>query len=365
MEKNYSEKMPFINRVKEKKYLEEYFDATPSKILFMYWPKSTWKTALIKKVLDELSQEEYDINYINLRDVLMRDFNSFKNLFFPDSLKSKVKDSLAVLWKIWAFWFSWEPWEENIMNTDLFWLMKDKIITLNEKWIKPVIILDEFQYLKWIKIINPDWQEQRLIDELFKFFISLTKQFRLAHVVCLTSDSYFLDELYYETKLKNTSKFWLIDHLQKKDIQYRLWDLEKCPQEMIDEMWEILWWSVWEIWQVFVDYKNSWDWKESLDYIKMDATARAFEIYEYTLKNSFREDPERFKEEKEKYFKVCEKIVKDWFYNWRSSELDIEFLIKTLVDKDLWFYDSLTWKITANSESMRYGFGEMLRVCKK
>jgi AAA+ ATPase superfamily predicted ATPase len=68
----------------------------------------------------------------------------------------------------------------------------------------------------------PDTPDNRVVEELFKFFISMTKQFNLCHIVCLTSDSYYMEELYNETKLSNTSDFYLIDHLNKKDIFYWL-----------------------------------------------------------------------------------------------------------------------------------------------
>jgi len=72
--------------------------------------------------------------------------------------------------------------------------VKKKILEQSQKGIKTVIILDEFQYLKDVFI--DEKKEIRLINELFKFFISITKQYNLAHVVCLTSDSYYMEELY-------------------------------------------------------------------------------------------------------------------------------------------------------------------------
>ena len=72
-----------------------------------------------------------------------------------------------------------------------------------------------------------DAKEVVLINELFKFFIALTKQNNLAHVVCLTSDSYYMEELYWDTKLANTSDFYLMKHLSKKDI-YSKYEYSEC-----------------------------------------------------------------------------------------------------------------------------------------
>ena len=130
----------------------DYFKNIPDNILFVYWPKSTWKTTLIYKIInEELDKEKYDINFLNLRSVLLRNFTDFKNLFFPQNLKWKTKKFLWTIWEIGAFWLKWNPWEEHIMETNIFWLMEDKLRKLNKEWIKPVIILDEFQYLKNIK----------------------------------------------------------------------------------------------------------------------------------------------------------------------------------------------------------------------
>ena len=100
----FTKRPPFINRVEETKYLLDYFANKPRNILFLYWPKSTWKTALIYKIITEkLDRTEYDINFMNLRSVFMANFIDFKNLFFPDNLKWKTKNMLWIIWEIWAF----------------------------------------------------------------------------------------------------------------------------------------------------------------------------------------------------------------------------------------------------------------------
>ena len=85
----------FINRKEEKQYFLDYFNNVPRNILFVYWPKSTGKTTLIYKIInEELDKEKFDVNFMNLRSVLIRNFNDFRNLFFPESLKNKTKKQL-------------------------------------------------------------------------------------------------------------------------------------------------------------------------------------------------------------------------------------------------------------------------------
>jgi hypothetical protein len=49
-----------------------------------------------------------------------------------------------------------------------------------------------------------------------------------------------MEELYSDTKLANTSYFYLMEHLSKKDIYYWLEDLEKCPEKMVKNVWKNL-----------------------------------------------------------------------------------------------------------------------------
>ncbi|MDQ7023173.1 MAG: ATP-binding protein [Candidatus Gracilibacteria bacterium] len=110
--------------------------------------------------------------------------------------------------------FGWDLDDEKMFKSNIFGVMLEKLKKAKEKGIQPVIILDEFQYLK--NIFFDKENNLFLIEELFKFFISITKQYNLAHVVCLTSDSYYMEELYSDTKLSNTSDFYLMEHLSKK-----------------------------------------------------------------------------------------------------------------------------------------------------
>jgi len=351
--KYFSERPPFINRLAEKKYLLEYFNWAPTNILFVYWPKSTGKTTLIKKVLkEELDNKNFAVQYINMREVLIKDFTDFKSIFFPENLKWKAKD--IVSWIKFNFWFfAWDLDDEKLLKTNIFWVMMEKIKRANEKWIKPVIILDEFQYLK--NIIIDKENNLTLIEELFKFFIALTKQNNLAHVVCLTSDSYYMEELFFDTKLGNTSDFYLIEHLEKKDIEYWLWELDKIDKKIVDDIWVNLWWSVWEIWQVLVSYKNTWDYKFKLNDLLQIKYSLIAEWYNF--------NPNSIK--KEEFIFVLEKIAKNQsFIIWKDWLVKFE-LIKELVDKDIWFYDTKQLKITANSKSFEIAFKRLLKDLKK
>jgi len=341
--KEFFKPIPFINRVKEQQYLKDYLTQEPRAIQFLYWPKSTGKTTLITKVINELPQWKYAIQYINMRWVLITNFEDFKHTFFPKSIKWKIKE--IVSWiniNLWFFW--WSVDDEKLLDDNIFALMEKKLKKANEKWIKPVIIIDEFQYLK--NIIIDDKNNLLLVEELWKFFIRLTKELHLAHVICSTSDSYYIEELYHHTKLKNTSYYYLVDHLEKKDIVWWL-KSEDFTDEIIEYFWDNLWWSVWEIWSAIMSYKNTLDYKSWIETAIDDEYAKIFDLIEHRQLFIW-EELEKFIKISKNIAKNGEYIIKPWnnFFN----------LIKKTVDIDIWFYDARKQRITANSQTVRKAF---------
>lgn len=78
--------------------------------------------------------------------------------------------------------------------------------------------------------------ERRLIDEVFNLFVRLTKVKHLAHVVCLTSDSYFMEEIFSNANLAKTSTFYHIDHFDQEMTTKWL-----KSEGLIDEEIKIMW----------------------------------------------------------------------------------------------------------------------------
>ncbi len=341
--KDFPFKVPFINRKEEQKYLLDYFKNQPTSMLFLYWPKSTWKTTLIEKVYKQLPKEDYAVNYLDMRWLLIKDFSDFKSLFFPENIKGKIKN---IIWwiKINAWFFGWSVDDESMLKTNIFKVMEEKLREANEKWIKPVIIIDEFQYLR--DIIIDEKNNLLLVEELWKFFIRLTKVQHLAHVVCLTSDSYYMEELYNHTKLSKTSKFYMIEHLKKKDIEYWIGEQEWLGKEIVEYFWKNLWGSVWEIWQALISYKDTWDYKSEIQTMIQNEYAKSVEYRRNNL----------LEEERKKFDTVSTNIAKKWEYNiWIDEKLFFE-LIKKLVDIDIWFYDVRNQRILPNSQSIKKAF---------
>jgi AAA+ ATPase superfamily predicted ATPase len=318
--------------------------------LFLYGPKSTGKTTLINKVIKKLDTEVFSISFISMRAVLIRDFKDFKNFFFPPTLKGKIKDILSGIHFNLGF-FGWNIEDEKLLEENIFSVMISKLRKANKLGKKPVIIIDEFQYLRGIPLDKEN--NLSLVQELWKLFIEITKVYNLAHVVCLTSDSYYMEELYTDNKLVNTSDFQLINHLSKEDIYYWLGNQENCPKAMIDDIWDNLGGNVWEIWQVFVSYKNNDDWKPKLKDLLQVKYSYIIDYYDEILLDEW----------KNKFLEVTEGIVKNGKYVISRGE-KLLFLVKDLVSRDYWFYDTKTKIITANSKSLEKGMESLLKEIK-
>ena len=112
---------------------------------------------------------------------------------------------------------------------------------------------------------------------------------------------------------------------------------------MFEEIWENLGGSVWEIWQVFVSYKNQQDWR----YEMQDLIQNKFGVMnEYLLWEIKDEDMSDF-------MRVTKKLAEEGeFINQKDSRVPFH-LVKKFVDMDIWFYDAKFSRITPNSKSQQ------------
>jgi AAA+ ATPase superfamily predicted ATPase len=131
--------------------------------------------------------------------------------------------------------------------------MKKEFIRLKEKGIKPVLIIDELQALD--KIYMNNGRDRQLIIQLFNFFVAVTKESHLAHILVASSDSYFINTIYTDSRLKKCSEFYKVDYLPKEDVMEWLLNLEKhskikdytlSPGDA-EKIWDVVGGSMWEI----------------------------------------------------------------------------------------------------------------------
>lgn len=79
----YSKDVAFINRQKELAFLKKYINERPESILFLHGPKSSGKTTLLYKFLEEITKkQEVDSKFLNLRETFTHVYEDFLKVFF-------------------------------------------------------------------------------------------------------------------------------------------------------------------------------------------------------------------------------------------------------------------------------------------
>ncbi len=208
--------MKFWDREKEKKWLKHYLLTEPNAILFVYGPKSSGKTTLLMKVVEELPKEKFIYYWFDLREKFITGYESVIELFFKKKgwLESFVS---AVRPKINLGIFELDPEVLSSIRqkeTDPFEEMRKRLEEDRAKGLTPVIVFDKLQKLKDIYLNGGN--QRPIIKELFNFFVRLTKVLHLSHVIVMTSDTFFIEQVYTDSTLKNTSEFYPVDFFDDK-----------------------------------------------------------------------------------------------------------------------------------------------------
>lgn len=238
----------FYNREDEQKELLAIVNMEPALVYFVYGPINSGKTNLITKVLQSLSEPVVPF-YVNLRGRNVSSSENFLNVLFSIDRKSQfesAQDYLKELLKGGADMLKQTtgiPIPARIF--DLLFQTKDKgedvfhylemfFTTLVEgKQLKPVFVLDELQMLKGV--VNS--RGNLLLDNLFNFFVRITKETHLCHCFVISSDSVFIQQVYGHARLKGRSDYVLVDDLDKA----RAFDMyEKFRFKEQERVWSYL-----------------------------------------------------------------------------------------------------------------------------
>lgn len=256
----YKQDVAFINREKELAYLTNFIDKRPNEILFLQGPKSSGKTTLLYRFFDRIQREQkLDVKLVNLREILIVDYKDFLKVFFGIDYGQSKEDVKEIReYDLKVFKVKVEVLKGlDAGEIDPFSVMKQELQKLNSKNIKPVIVIDELQALAHIYMNG----QRALITELFNFFVAMTKESHLAHVIISSSDGYFIDTVYKDSRLKKTSSFFKVDYLSEEDVYEWLENLEKYSRITdycltggdIEKIWDVVGGSMWEIQKILTD----------------------------------------------------------------------------------------------------------------
>ena len=251
----YRQDVAFINRQKELTDLRLFIDKRPAEILFIHGPKSSGKTTLLYKFFEQIQNEQkLNVKFLDLRKTFTNVYDDFLKTFFQVEKKGEKKETLSSNINIGVFKIDASV-EKKILEkrADPFKVMEAELLNLTQQGIKPVLILDELQALDKIYLDND--KERQLITALFNFFVAMTKQAHLAHIIIASSDGYFLNTVYNDSKLKKCSEFFKVDYLKKEDVMEWLLNLEKyskikdytLSETDAEKIWDTVGGSMWEI----------------------------------------------------------------------------------------------------------------------
>jgi AAA+ ATPase superfamily predicted ATPase len=251
----YRQDVAFVGMKKELAGLKLFIDKEPSEILFIHGPKSSGKTTLLYKFLEQIQNEQkLNVKFLDLRKTFTNVYDDFLKTFFQVETKGEKKETLSSNINVGFFKID-STVEKKILEkrADPFKVMKAELLELTQKGIKPILIIDELQALEKIYLDND--KERQLITALFNFFVAMTKQAHLAHILIASSDGYFLNTVYNDSKLKKCSEFFKVDYLKKEDVMEWLLNLEKyskikdytLTEADAEKIWDTVGGSMWEI----------------------------------------------------------------------------------------------------------------------
>jgi len=206
--------MEFWNREREIEYLKRYIQSEPNAILFVYGPKSSGKSTLLMKTLEEL-KTKVNLYYYDLRMVPITSYQDVLKIFFRErGWMERLKKAIPGIAKSFAKYFEVDA---DVLK-DIFDMKYNPFEVmegvLKSKKIRTgkmnVIVFDELQKLKEVYLNSPS-NQRPLVKELFNFFVRLTKVLHLSHVIVMTFDTFFIERVYTDSTLKNTSLFYKVD----------------------------------------------------------------------------------------------------------------------------------------------------------
>jgi AAA+ ATPase superfamily predicted ATPase len=346
----YRKDVAFINREQELKYLRDYIEIRPESILFLHGPKSSGKTTLLYKFFGQIEKEQrLEVKFLNLREKLITNYKDFIRIFFGiDYSKTKGDIKEKREYNLFKF-FKLSVEELKGMESgelDPFEMMKKELIKLNRKGIKPVIIIDELQAIE--EVYMNGGKERSLVIELFNFFVAMTKESHLAHIIIASSDGYFLNTVFNDSKLKKCSGFYKVDYLPKEDVMEWLLNLEKyskikdytLSQTAAEKIWEVVGGSMWEIQDILSQL-----FQHPLDEVLSDYKQKMLGMITYYIVQNNRKNKEKI---------LRNFIANDYLGARDTNEKDAE-LYRDMVTNNILYFDPTLAVYYPHGKSCRWG----------
>ncbi len=343
--------MKFWDREKEKEWLKRYLKSEPNAILFVYGPKSSGKSTLLYQAVKELSKrkwflQKYGMYWYDLRGKMISSYRDVVDVFFRtedteagrfiSSVEREVDIGLPVLAS-----FKVKASLKNEFYSKLADPFEYMEAVLRKSRKKHVIVFDELQKLKEVYINGEN--QRPVVKELFNFFVRLTKVLHLSHVIVMSSDTFFIEEVYNDSTLVNTSRYFLVDYFDNETTQKILED-EGFSKKDAKEMAKLIGGVPWIIEEVIKDGR------ETLNSLYRE------------VKGNVREIMTSIYEQDEKIYGLVVEFLKKIISEGKGKLLKEDRKVaKILVEKELLFYDPLDGDVRFQTELHRRVADELLK----
>ena len=332
----------FVDREKEIEFFLDYFYRKPERILWVYGPKSTGKTTLIEYIIENELDENKTIRYINFRRTLIGSYDSFLNSLLEEK-DEETEIELNRTYNIFTL-FKLEAKTLKKIKEDKKNLF-DYLIEEFRKTKNNIFIIDEIQTLQDIYING----ERLLLNEFLNFCVALTKETHLSHVVILTSNTLFLEKIYNTSKLKKTSDFKLIDHLEYEVVKEWL-KTKGFNNDEIDLIYDYLGGCAVDIKKMLDKLKYFSSLKE---YLEEETEIVENEIYLFLEQNKIED------KEYEKFLFVIKEIVNKGYFQNKRYRGYLEIISK-FCEVEILFFDPIEYKTYGNSRIYVKAFEKIL-----
>ncbi len=227
----------------------------------------------------------------------------------------------------------------------MFNVLLDELERVKKKGNQPILIIDEIQTLEDI-YINGD---RKLLKEFLNFCVRLTKETHISHIVILSLNTIFIDRIYNDAKLKKTSNFYKIDHIERGVVEEWL-SREGFKKEEVELIWDYFGGCIPDIQRMMRERKEAENLKE---YLKKQAYLAESEIIDLMRKMD-KDKRSRFKE----IVKVI--VKKGYFEASEDDDVKLDEVISYFSKKEILFFDPLERKVTGNSRIYEKGFERLL-----
>jgi len=358
----YFREIPLINRKKEIKFYKDYFCEVPQKILWVYGPKSTGKTTLIEYVIENelfedfklLKSSKYNIKYINFRRKLIGDYKMFLNSIIKP-INEEVGTEPSLQFNLGVFRLSPKLYAKSQnKEEDIFDILLEQFRQSKKR---NILVIDEIQALQDI-YIN---EGRLLLNEFLNFCVSLTKETHLSHVVILSSNTIFINEIYDNAKLKETSEFYKIDHLSFSEVEFWLKggydNTHTFNDDQIKLIWEYLGGSISRIQKLLTNFCELKMFDTLEEYLENEAKLADSEISAH-----FRAKRKQRKDNliEDKFMEIAKEIVANSYATLKKDVLFDEML-DYFCQKEVLFFEPLDKKVYPNSRIYIKGMQRLIK----